>query len=172
MSYATPAQMLQRYDARTLGDLCSDDGTQVSPSDLLSDPNLQAALDDGSGQIESSVLRGQRYQVSDLLALVAGTSNTRFTLIRLDCDIAMRLLSERRPWYELNEAYQQRLEQASKLLLDISIGKQVFDIAANQNASNPIVDTPTPQAIQNLNLVVDAARRGYYPARYLPISVE
>ena len=164
-SYATPAQMLQRYDARTIGDLVSDDGNRIDPTELLTDVVLQAQLNDASGEIETNLLQGERYQVSDLEAL---TGNTQFTLIRLTCDIAMRLLSERRPWYELNEAYTQRLEQSNKTLEQLRKGTNVFNVTANIEASQPKVDTPSIQSINSLNLTVDAARRGYYPARRLP----
>ena len=172
MSYSTPSQMLERYDARTIGDLVADDGNAVTPSQLLANPNLQAALDDASGEIESCVLQGRRYLVADLLTLVAGTGHTRFLLIRLTCDIAMRLLAERRPWYELNNAYAQRVEQSQRTLDNLREGKQVFDLAPVIEAGLPAVDTPTLASLQNLNLMVDAARRGYYPTRRLPKQAE
>lgn len=172
MSYATPAQLLQRYDARTVGDLVSDDGNQVSAGDLLADANLQAALNDASGQIESALLQAERYSVADLTALVGSSSNTKYVLIRLTCDIAFQQLVERRPWYEVNESYKQRTEDADETLERLRKGERVFDLSPVKEAGLPVADTPTRASIEQLNLTVDAARRGYYPARRMPRQAE
>lgn len=170
MSYATPAQLLQRYDARTIGDLVSDSGDQVTPTALLSDANLLAQLDDASGEIESALLQAGRYSAGDLSGLLTSNSNTRFVLIRLTCDIAMRLLAERRPWYELNDAYQRRVANADATLDKLRKGERVFDLEPVKDAGLPEANTPSLESVENLNLTVDAARRGFYPARRVPHS--
>lgn len=167
-AYATTTQMLERYDERCIGDLVSDDKVRVSRELLTGNRNLIAALDDGAGEIESALLQAERYQVSDLTTLLAGTSNTRFVLIRLNCDVAMISLWNRRPWYEVNEAYKQRMEDAEKMMERLRKGERVFDIAAVKAAGLPAVAIPSVSSLNRLNLTVDAARRGYYPARRVP----
>lgn len=170
-AYATAAQMLERYDARTLGDLVSDTGIRVDESALLTDTVLSAALNDGAGDIELALLPGERYSTTDLTTLLASSSNTRFVLIRLNCDRAFFHLYDRRPWHEVSEAYQRRIEDGEKLLERLRRGERVFDVAAVKDAGLPSITTPERVTVEKLNLTVDYCRRGgygYYPARRLP----
>ena len=80
MAYASVADLKKRFDVRTLGDLASDDGTQVASANLPADENVLAALDDASGEIDSAVLVARRYTTSDLTAL---TGNSLAYLKRL-----------------------------------------------------------------------------------------
>lgn len=165
MAYATPAQMLQRFDARVVGDLVSDNGIAAGPAELLSNANLQAALDDASGEIEAALLQGQRYTTADLSAL---TANSAKYLVRLTCKIAFGLLWERRPWADDGDQREQAIDQARKAVDQLRRGEHVFDVAAVKDAGLPAVRTPSVSTIESLNLGVDAARGHYYPQRRMP----
>lgn len=170
-AYATAAQMLERYDARVIGDLVSDSGIRQDESALLTDSILSAALNDGAGDIEIALLQGERYSTTDLTALLTGSGNTRFVLIRLNCDRAFFHLYDRRPWHEISDAYQRRIDDSDKLLERLRRGERVFDVASVKDAGLPEIATPERVTIENLNLTVDYCRRGghgYYPARRLP----
>lgn len=164
MSYASPSQMLERYDARTLGDIVSDVGGRVTSAALLTDTNLQAALDDASGEIESALYQARRYSAADLAAL---TGNSLKLLVRLTCQIAFGHLWERRPWSD-DEQRERAIERADKALERLRKGEHVFDLDGPKDAGLPDVAQPTISSIESLSLTVDEARRGYYPARRYP----
>ena len=166
MSFASPAQMLERYDARTLGDIVSDTGVRVTSANLLTDANLQAALDDASGEIESALYQARRYSASDLAAL---TGNSLKLLVRLTCQIAFGHLWERRPWSD-DEQRERAIERADKALERLRKGEHVFDLDAQKDAGLPETAQPTVSSIQSLSMTVDESRRGYYPRRRYPAA--
>lgn len=166
MSYATPEDFLTRYDARIFGDVVRDDGSQATPAELLADLNLQAALDDASGDIEAACLVGERYTPDDLAAL---TGNSLYHLKRICCDIAVAYLLRRRP-SDNAEADDARMELAEKHLNKLRTGENVFwrgdDV---DQAGAPDTTGPTTVQLQQLNTI---ARRtqNYYPAPLLPFN--
>lgn len=164
-AYATPAQLMQRYDVRVLGDLASDNGVRVDQPGLVSNTNIQAALDDASGEIEAALLQGERYTTSDLSSL---TGNSAKYLVRLTCKIAFGLLWERRPWSDDDDRREQAMDQARKALDQLRKGEHVFDVAAVKDAGLPAQRTPSVTTITNLNLGVDRMRGHYYPRRHFP----
>ena len=159
-SYAQPSDLLARYDNRVLGDLVSDTGTRQTPTQLLTDPNLQAALNDGAGEINAAALVGERYAVTDLQAL---TGVDQALLIRINCDLAFYYLALRRG-IPLNELQKQQYERATKLLGQIRAGDRIFNVAADVAAGTPDTHFPTSVAYENLNLLRDAAGR-MFPVR-------
>lgn len=167
MAYATPAQLLERYDARVVGDCVSDNGIQVKRPELLTNANLQAALDDASGEIDASVLQAKRYTTTQLGAL---TGNSAKHLVRLTCAIAMGLLWERRQVSDdeddtAKETAQKRARQA---LESLRKGQTIFDVEEIKEAGLPQSHTPSIQRIQQQNMAVDQARGHFYPRRRAP----
>lgn len=162
-SYATPADLLKRYDARDIGDLASDTGTQVSTGSIPTDANVLAALADASGDIESALLAGNRYTTADLAAV---TGNTASKLIRLTCDIAMGYLLSRRPGYD-PERLKAFREQNHFMLERLRKGENVFDLTAQKDAGVIERATPTAVDVSKLNLMRDRTQN-YYPARRFP----
>lgn len=167
MAYATPAQLLERYDARVVGDLVSDNGVQVKKPDLLTNTNLQAALDDASGEIDASVLQANRYTTAQLTAL---TGNSAKHLVRLCCAIAIGLLWERRQVSDdEDEAQRETAQKRARQALDaLRKGQTIFDVEVAKDAGLPHSTEPTIQKIESLNLTVDAARGHFYPHRRRP----
>jgi phage gp36-like protein len=135
MAYATPAQFLVRYDARRLGQLVRDDGTKATPAELLSDDNLAAVLDDASGMIDAAVLRGGRYESSDLTDL---TGQSEAYLVRLCCDLAYGLLVERRGFSQ-GEAQVSAggYTRALQTLDQLAEGQRVFNVDKAIQAGKP-----------------------------------
>ena len=163
MSYAAPADLLARFDPRDVGDLCGDDGVQVSRIDLLTDPNLQACLDDASGAIDAALLAGGRYSTSDLAAL---TGNSLALLRRICCELALSYLWARRPLYRAEDR-KAATELAEKALERLRKGENVFNVTENITASMPTIDGPTSVTYDDLNMIRDRTKN-YYPARHLP----
>lgn len=165
-SYATPAEMTSRYDVRQLGDLVRDDGERATPAELLTDANLQTALDDASGEIDAALMQAQRYTPTELASL---TGNSRAYLVRLTCMLAFAYLWNRRQWGTVyDDARDEANDKARRQLERLRKGEHVFDLEPQKDAGLPTVSTPTIATITNQNYVVDEARKGYYPARRLP----
>lgn len=154
MPYATPSAALLRYDSRRVGQLCADDGSQVSASALLSDPVLLELLDDASGMIDSALLRGGRYTQDDLRSLSDADAKL---LTRLTCDLCYGLLVSRRGYTstELNAlapAY-----AGSLALLDrLGNGELIFNVPGVVAAGKPV------RAVIDRRLqLISSARRLY-----------
>lgn len=162
--FASASDMLNRYDARTLGDMVSDNDDRVSSADLLSDAKLEAALNDATGRIVAALRQGQRYEVSDLSAL---TGESSYHLIRLTCDLAFAALWNRKPYHD-NELGDQVQERAEKDLDRLRKGEHVFDVDAVTDAGLPIATGPTTVEVNSLHLITDIARGKYYPRRRQP----
>ena len=165
-AYATPADLLKRYDARIVGDLVSDTGIKVNRQDLQDHPVLLAVLLDASGEIDASVLQAKRYSTADLAAL---TGNSLNHLKRITCTIAFGLLWERRPWSDDDDSGRDEAQKRARQQLDsLRKGLTVFDVEANKEAGLPDVKSTSIQRIEANNWTVDQARGHYYPTRRLP----
>lgn len=163
MSYATPADLLARYDRRTIGQLVRDDGVQATESELLSSNVVQAALDDAAGEIDAALLVGGKYRPSELAELAG---NARSLLIRITCWIAMRHLWGRRPYLE-DPAKDEAEQQARKMLAALRKGELLFalDEDAAVASSLPALVADTPESVRAQNLIVDHARGKFFPAK-------
>ncbi len=164
-AYASIADMLKRYDVRTVGDLINDDGTAADSVAVAADANgvIAAALETAAGEIESACLRGKRYTVADLTAL---TGNSLALLKHLNCKIAFWLLWERRPVWDQDQ-YEQAKNAPRGMLDQLKRGESIFDVPAVETAGNPSVTGPTRADLTRLNLIRDRLHR-YYPDRHLP----
>ena len=159
-SYATPANLIARKSALTLGDLVSDDGTRVSAANLLSDTRIQAALDSASGEIEAALLTGGRYEVTDLTGL---TGNSAAYLEQICCEIAMAFLFARKPTFSVDE-YKAAMELQDAYLERLRKGEHVFNVAANIDAGTPKSTAPTVASVQSKGFIRDRTLN-FFPAR-------
>lgn len=162
-AYATPADMIERYDVRLLGDLVADDNSQVSAASLPANTVLIEQLEDAAGAIEVALRSGGRYTPADLEAL---TGNSRQHLKRINCDIAMCYLLERRVDYDPDRAQAQR-ELAEKYLEQLRKGVNVFGIDELIEASTVDFVQVKTIDLRNANTIRDRTRN-YYPQRRLP----
>jgi hypothetical protein len=161
-AFAAPADLILRYDVRTLGDLCSDDGTRVTQANLATDQKVEMALDTATGQIMAAVLRGERYTAADLAAL---TSESADYLKDLTCRIAFWLLWQRKPYTDDKQRMEAK-ESSDKALEMLRTGQHIFDIAATIEATKPDVETVTRvEVADEWGLFVDRARGRFYPSR-------
>jgi len=159
-AFATNAQFLTRYDARTTGDLVADDGNRVSSGDLATDANLTVALQDASGLILTAASVGNRYTEADLAAI---TGNDAAILQRITCDLAFAYLRQRRG-YDIDQFTS--VQESFALLDRIRLGERVFgddDVRDKHNAQAPVVPSYT---IFDDNRVRDYATRFYTQRRF------
>lgn len=168
MAYATSEDMLARYDANTLGDLCSaaDDGTPEL--DLASSPRMTAALEEAAGRIQAACFVSRLYSAEDLAAL---TGSSLALLVGLNCQLAMAQLMLARPEKFASEGVRDFRKDAETYLEMLRKGERLFDLAAPQDAGLPTIDGPTALEVQNQNLITTRTRN-YYPSRAssLPIG--
>ena len=166
MAYATVTQMLERYDARVIGDLVNDDETRDSTAGLATDTALAAALDDASAELEVALLQGGRYSVTDLADNISASS--QLYLARLTCDIAMGLIYGRRAYVADNPARDTALDRAEAALELLRSGKHVFNLAANITAGQPEITGPTSAQYNDLNTVRGRCSGHFYPRPMFP----
>jgi|GEM_PF-4082768 phage gp36-like protein len=138
-SHASVDDLLKRYDLRRIGDLVNDNDTRASEVDLKGNTTAgavtQTALSDASGMINSAILAGKRYKLSDLLSM---TDESKALLKRLCCDLAYALLIARRGYGgEDMVAMTSRAKESEQILEQLRQGDRLFEIEANQNASVP-----------------------------------
>ena len=164
-SYATPADMLARYDARVVGDLVDDTDTQIQPAGLVNNPVLLALLADASSDIDAALTVGSRYTLTDLAGL---TGNARQLLIRITCDIALAYLLRRRPSLKSDEL-KGVMELANQHLDRLRKGDEIFPLSAVIDASEPLVTGPSTVDFDGMNLMRDRCKN-YYPRRVLPFG--
>lgn len=165
MGYATPQDLIERYDQRALADLASDDG---APDNVLTSTRLSAALDSASGYVDAACQVGQVYSADDLAGL---TGNARALLVDLVCELAMvRLMSTRLEKYG-NDQVEGVRKRCEEYLDRLRKGERLFPLSAQCAAGTATIDGPTAVDYERLNLLPDRTRR-YYPsrARRLPIG--
>lgn len=163
MGLATATNMLERFDARDVGELCADDGVPIDRIALLTDTNLTAALDDAWGDILAALNVAGMYTEDELLALTGASAKY---LIRIQCEVALSNLWGRKPLYRAEDR-QKALDASEKRLDRLRKGEHVLAKPANIEAGTPSVDGPTTVQYDNLNLVRDRVNN-YYPRRVLP----
>ena len=164
MAYATGTDLISRYDARLIGDLCQDQGARITDLAVLAtDPNVLIALQDATGMINSAALVGKRY---DPIKLKAMTNEGQAFLQRLTCDLAFAFLRQRRG-YDI-EQYPLVME-SFKFLDRIRLGERVFDIEENEAMGNPTSNVIPRYVILEQNLLTE--NRRYFPNHRWPIGV-
>ena len=166
MAYATPADLMLRYDRGDIGQLVADDKRQVSEVDLVTNPQCLAALADASGAVDGALFMGNRFTPADFATL---TANSQSLLVRITCDIAMSNLLQRRPGWN-PEKMKAMTELAESHLEKLRKGENTFSIVgsnAAESAGEPVTDGPTTRTYNNLNLWRDRTRN-FFPIRVLP----
>lgn len=161
MAYATPADLITRYDENDVGQLCSDTKNAVSPIDLPNNARCLAMLNDASGDIDGALMVGGNYNAIDLAGL---TANSTYKLIRICCDLAMWYLIQRRPGWNPEKAKAIR-EIAEEHLERLRKGENTFNIQASIDAGDPVVEGPTTLDFQYLGLIRDSVKNFYVPRR-------
>jgi len=155
--FATPNDMIDRFDETILRDLCSDTGT--AETDLCASSKMAAAIASAEGRVLTACQVGQIYQQEDLAAL---TGPPQAMLVDIVCGLAMRGLLLRRPGRDSFKDYIEATKHYEDHLDQLRTGTRLFPIAANLGASVVDLEGPTTVEVQQLNLITSRAR-GYFP---------
>lgn len=158
-SYLSAAEFLKRVDVRTVGDLCSDSNTRLTPTQLLTDDNLAAALLDASGELESAVFVGKKYQPADLAVMVATPSAGQAKIYRLLTAIAKVFLVERRVGVNVPEEFLAGSERAQAQLRALAEGTEIFSFTEAAEAGVIDLEPVTPaEVLTRFDVVVQTER--------------
>src|SRR5215475_11301986 len=151
--YLSPADFLKFADVRIIGDLCSDTGTRVTASALLTDPNLNAALQAASGRLEAACLKSSRYTPADLLVL--STSNSGYLLREIIAGITKGILYRRRPERKLPPPPE--YEEATKYLDELGGGAAIFGLQGVMDAGVISHEVERPDEVEARNMTTRQA---------------
>jgi len=164
-AYATPNDMLNRFDANVLGDLLPDNGVQENTTQIGTDAKLAAILATASGEVESACLAGGMYLITDLQGLA---DNAQALLIDLVCSVAMCRLLRRRPSDSFDELRSSICQEARQQINELRQGKAVFGNTKDAT-DGQVADTTgiTTIDVNNLHMWRDQTQN-YYPRRNLP----
>ena len=155
--YANPEQMLARYDARIIGQLLADDGTEVSSTDAVNNPILIEALEDASGQVRSAAMVGDKYTAADLEQLARDREPF---LVRMVCGLAMGFLYGRR---QSTAEIPEEILRFEEWLATLRFGTRIFPIQKTKDAGNVTHGYITDNTRANMRLVGDKNR--FFPTR-------
>lgn len=128
-TYATVDDVLQRYDIDQVKRLVTDNRVDISVADLRVHPNFTTTLQSAAGMVETALLHGGRYKVSDLESL---TGNAAAYLADLVSEVCFEHLLRRRS--KSQEERDASLERVRKRLDLLASGKDVFGLTAHVDA--------------------------------------
>lgn len=162
-SYASVADLINAHDATQIGNWATDTRVTLTPTQLLSDTVVAAALNRASGEVEMACFAGGRYSPLDLQSL---TGVSAVALKGLVADLAFYHLGKRRvPEPEKISGY----EEARKMLEALREGTLIFGFqeAADAGAMKVVdikydstgqVQRPSDKAIRLLGRHMDPPR--------------
>jgi phage gp36-like protein len=126
IAYATPDELIIRYDKRLISRLISDTGVPITDEfDFRNNNVLKTLLREASAIVESYAYKGRRYTKEDLKAIYNDTTKVgRELLISLVCAITLYLLWRRRgdPAIEVPKDF----EIAENMLRRLERGENIF----------------------------------------------
>lgn len=161
-AFATAADMMNRYDVTTLGDICGDAGVRITPAQLPTNTKLLTALNSATGKIKANALRAGRYTVADLEGL---TGESKAYLADLTCRVAFWYLWQRKPYTDDQQRHQLKAD-ADDAIEEIRTGAECFEVQDAIDAGHPTISTVTRVEIENdWDLRVDEMRGRHFPRR-------
>ena len=161
-AYASPADLVARYDADTIAQLATDNHTKISRADIPTDDNVLTALLTASGDIDVRLRVGRNYSPEQLTSL---DDNSREHLRDIVCTIAMAKLFRRRPGVH-RELSKEIREEADKYLDRLAKGENVLGIVdddSHEEAGLPQLHGPSSQQICQRNFLSARMSGRYFP---------
>lgn len=150
--------MLERFDARSIGRLLSDDATALTSTQILASTVLTSILMEASGMVEAACLAGGKYSSADLTLLQSPTmTNGGQTLAGLVADLGMWRVWDRRPTKD--SPLPKRCELAFALLDQLRAGDRIFGFVETQAAGRIDHSRMTPDEVRDRNDSVTILKR-------------
>lgn len=157
-SYITPDDLFARMDINLICQLCSDTQVPIDVAVIRDDVNLLAALNDASGELESSIFVSKRYGAADLQAL-DGVS--RQYMLRILSDLAAYNLWTRRKAGEPPGTVAKAYEKAQAVLVDLQTGQDIFSFEEIAASGVPVTYQMQMADHYNNNMLSTLWRRIY-----------
>lgn len=168
--YCSGSEFVKRYDYRRVAQLVTDDGAPLtSSSAVAADSNVLQMLDDATADINSAVLVGKKYKVSDLdvsdPTICKLTASGLNLLQRICADLAYGYCVVRRalPTTETS-ALGPRFQAAQDVLEKLRYGSHIFDFTDGTPADAGLahdLNVGLASTINNANSIVINSL-GYY----------
>lgn len=142
-SYADASDLVNRYSAGLLGDLCADDGRRVTESELATNDKILTALRTATGKVRASIMQADRYTADQIDGL--GDPGSPYYnqesyeyLKDIVCRVAFWLLWQRKPWDDSSESGRRQAEADSKEALKmLREGSEIFVLGTAKEAGKP-----------------------------------
>ena len=160
MAYCTPAEFLQRYDVRLIGELVRDNGVREDPTTLLTEPILLAVLVDASAAVDAAVFVGDRYTPAQMLTL----STTAAAFVRrVVSDLALIYLKRRRGRFD-PEKDGALLKEVNETLTALRDGKDMLLLTGQTEAPASVLELVRPNLVNvSRPNTIRRNTRNYYP---------
>jgi len=176
MALATATDLITRCDTQLVGDLITDDdpdtGRRKQPTrdEILADSVVSTHLDDAHALFLAAVRVGNRYTTAQIESATGAAANY---IKRIECDLCVQLLFQRRPDKANSEIAKQYEDRVDKHLKALRAGEEIIGLADNTDADAGLMDTDGPTALdlQDRNLIDERMHR-YFPSgsQRLPLS--
>lgn len=158
--YATGDDLVDYFDAKTIGMMLLDNGTSVAASSVATHPSIDRFLRLASGSVNSALMASKRYSADDLTGL---TGESEELLKQITCDIAMYHIARRRM-----DIQPERTESLRKIaeghLERLRKGELILEVDAVKEAG--IIDHAVlTQAEMQQGVQLVRHRVGYYPVQ-------
>lgn len=161
MAYATGEELLERFDARLIGDLVKDNGVQEPVASLPEHQNLLSAIDDASADVDAALVVGGRYTPDDLQNNLSASAAT--FLRRLTCGLALIYLKQRRGRFD-PEKDGALLKEINGKLDSLRTGANLLLLGDQEEAPASTIDLVTPKLVPVCRRnTIRARTRNYYP---------
>jgi hypothetical protein len=155
-SYCSAARFVRFFDVRTLGDLLSDDGTRLTPAQVLASDELDEILKCASGKVECAAQVAERYRPADLEALLADDGNMASFLAWVVAGLAVEMVFQRRPDVDMKVPSQ--AAEANEILNALAHGERIFGFTETMDAGHMDHEVETPRVVEDRNLPTYQAR--------------
>lgn len=162
----TAADMIARYDARTLGDLVTDTGTRLVGDELTDSTKLATLLDEATGHVKASLFRANRYTQDELDDL---TGESLAFLTGLVCQVAFWMLWRRKPAAQNADPQRKEAKELYEAAMkSLNSGELVLDVEAVKDAGVQEGKTVDAAELDRWNLWSSQPAGRFYPSRRFP----
>lgn len=163
-AYATASDMVNRYDSRELGQLCSDTKVPAAEVDLSANGKMTAALSEATGIIKAHLKKAGRYTDTELSAL---SGESLEFLKGITCTLAFWFLWRRKHYLGDRDPQREMIQrEADTVLQMLRDGTIVLDVEANIDAGKPQVEAvPRATIISEWELRRDKDSGRFFPRR-------
>lgn len=155
--FLTDAEFLQRADVRSAGDLLSKDGRRLPAGSAELSSLLLELARGASGELESACLRGGRYAVADIQAVLSQGGNGAAFVKNVVAGLVLRQLTAHR--LNADRPVPPAVEWAERQVEALEKGGRILPLGETAGAGGPSLSALTGADLQKQRGVVTEAER-------------